>query len=164
MNIVALDLSLTETGWAGNDGYGTWPSKRLRGHERLDFIMANLEDILPRPTHAVFIEGFSFGSKGRAIYEIGGLGYLVRHQLWKWGVPYCEVPPSTLKKWATSNGRATKFDMIDGARMNGYVGKNDNEADAYLLWQMGLALLTGKAPEYESKVRWVGGPVVEPRR
>lgn len=138
-NIIALDLSLTATGvcW-GMNSVGVWKPK-VRGHERLAQIMGELHSALyASDADVVFIEGFSFGSKGSSLYEIGGLGYIVRHELWRGGLPYVEVPPSVLKKYATGKGTARKEEMLEAAiRRFKYAGPADNNAvDAYLLWHL----------------------------
>lgn len=120
-----------------------WETKKLRGHNRLNFILNKLDDRLNDvEPDAVFIEGFSFGSKGRAVYEIGGLGYLVRHRLWLRTIPYCEVSPASLKRYATGHGNANKDEMIaEAVRRFDFPGKDNNAADAWLLLHMGMQLL-----------------------
>ena len=114
---------------------------------------------------AVFIEGFSFGSQGRAIYEIGGLGYLVRHFLWTHGMPYCEVSPASLKRYATGHGNANKDEMIaEAVRRFHFPGTDNNAADAWLLLHMGMQLLGFPLIDVpilnkkDMKVTWEGEP------
>jgi crossover junction endodeoxyribonuclease RuvC len=153
--IIALDLSLTATGYYDGCDSQVWKPK-TKGHQRLDFILAKVDEQLGEVIPAaVFIEGFSFGSQGRAIYEIGGLGYLVRHHLWELGYPYCEVPPSVLKKFATGRGNANKDEMLATAiRKFAFTGTDNNAADAWLLWHLGQALM-GTTPMFAGKVNWV---------
>jgi crossover junction endodeoxyribonuclease RuvC len=151
--LIALDLSLTATGYADSDTSQVWKTK-LKGHERLDFLLTKVDEQLGEVIpEAVFIEGFSFGSQGRALYEIGGLGYLVRHHLWELGYPYCEVPPAVLKKFATGHGNANKDEMLSVAiRKFEFPGTDNNAADAWLLWHLGQLVMGG---ESDLKVNWV---------
>jgi len=135
MSIIGLDLSLTATGYADESRIEVWRPKN-KGHERFLFILDAINAALTWHSDAIIaIEGFSFGSKGRSLYEIAGLGYLVRHELWTREVPYVEVPPSSLKKYATGRGNVGKDEMIAAAiRRFGYEGPADNNAvDAFLL-------------------------------
>lgn len=89
----------------------------------------------------VAIEGFSFGSKGRAVFDIGGSGWIVRLALYERGVKYVEVPPSVLKRFACGRGNADKSAMLMAAiNRLGYDNPkpDDNEVDA--LWLRALAL------------------------
>lgn len=142
--LLALDLSLRATGWARNTaGFnsGCFPElKKVNGIPRLqkirDGILGLTESGGP---DLVIIEGISFGSKGAMHAEICGLAYLVRVSLTEAGIPWTEVPPSTLKKFATGKGNADKADVLAAAirRLN-YQGSDHNEADALWLLQMGL--------------------------
>ena len=99
MRIVGLDLSLCATGWCelhvGKPSlhFGTIkPPKGMTGVERLTWLV---NEIIPTADQTsvekgglVVIEGFSFGSTGRA-HESGGLGWLdtERHiDIPVWGV------------------------------------------------------------------------------
>jgi Holliday junction resolvasome RuvABC endonuclease subunit len=50
------------------------------------------------------------------------------------GEPVIQISPTTLKKHATGGGKATKDDMVMAASQRGFLGGNDDEADAYLVW------------------------------
>jgi Holliday junction resolvasome RuvABC endonuclease subunit len=135
--ILALDLSLVATGWCLADGTtGRIDGTKLRGVERLDHIVRQVQ-ALTRGVDLVVIEGYSFGSKGSSIFNIAELGGGVRLLLYRLGLPFVEVPPSTLKKWATGKGNCGKDEMIAAAiRRFTFAGCDNNEADAYLLWAM----------------------------
>ena len=133
VRILALDLSLTSTGWCV-DGVTGVIKPKVRGWERINQITSAVLD-LRQDCDLVVLEGYSYGSQGRAIVQIHGLGEIVRYKLWKAEVPYADVPPSTLKKYATGKGNAPKDAMIAAAiRRFGFEGCDNNEADAYLLW------------------------------
>lgn len=94
------------------------------------------------PTLTV-IEGYAMGTQRQAhSYAIGELGGLVRWHLWTQEKPYVEIPPATLKKFATGKGNAPKDAMLAAAiRKFGFEGSDNNEADAWLLRCMGLSHL-----------------------
>lgn len=51
------------------------------------------------------------------------------------GAAVLDVLPSTIKKWATGNGRATKGEMIEAAsRLRPHRRFTEHEADAVCLW------------------------------
>lgn len=142
--VVGLDLSLTATGIAHPDGTTTTIRTRTRGMERLGVIAAGiLEAVETADTDPfVCIEGYSFGSRASQAHALGELGGVVRWSLWSTGVTYLDVPPSTLKTYATGKGNAGKVDVIVAARDRlGYTGTDDNEADSLWLRCIGLDLL-----------------------
>lgn len=51
------------------------------------------------------------------------------------------VHATSLKKWATGNGRASKADMVQAAKARGWSPADDNEADAALLLEYTLSEL-----------------------
>lgn len=139
--IVGLDLSLTSTGIAVPDGTTlTLNARTVDPREaRLNQLGTDLWRLLERehPQLAV-IEGYSLHSPGplgltrRA--EWVGVALL---NLRRMRCPVVEIPPTTLKSWATGNGHATKDAMVTAAHAAGGHPENDDEADAYLLWALG---------------------------
>lgn len=151
-SILALDLSLTRTGWCLDGEVGTIVPEKLRGPERLNFIEYEIVRKVLDVDLAV-LEGYSFGSRGRATYGIAELGGVVRLMLWRFQVPYVEVPPATLKKWATARGNATKLMMLYAAFESGLETRDHNEADAFLLYEM-ARLHYAYAADQPSAVAW----------
>jgi len=132
---LALDLSLTHTGWCRSGETGCIRSK-TRGWERVSKIVNTL-DSLWFGAGLVVIEGYAFGARGGSVFDIAELGGIVRWELLLADIPFVDVPPSTLKKYATGKGNAGKDEMIAAAiRRFGFAGSDNNEADAYLLWCM----------------------------
>lgn len=142
MNIIGVDPSLTALGIATEraqlvikppaavmvQGY---PARMvyLRQQMLSLVVMADL----------VVIEGIAFMAKGQRRAEICGLGYVLRCALHECGIRYVDVPPSSLKRYATANGNANKQAMVaEAVRRLGYDGSDDNEADALWLRQMAL--------------------------
>lgn len=164
VKILGLDLSLAATGVAGADG-GTVVLNHAKDPEdegNIDRITAIAETVLAlaRGCSVVVIEGFAFGAKGRAVYELGKLGGVVRYLLRVDAIPWAEVPPAVLQKFTTGKGRAGKDEMLATAiRRFGFEGYDNNAADAWLLRAMGLAFYERReVPAYQAeamaKVSW----------
>lgn len=134
--IVGLDLSLTATGICDERG-ARFHKTDLRGMERLnDILDAVIWAVVS--SDLVVIEGYSYGSANQA-HQLGELGGIIRHYLHTSRMAYVDVPPSTLKKFATGKGNAGKPDMLAAAIRAGYEGPNDdNCVDAWWLRILGL--------------------------
>ena len=143
--ITAIDPSLAGTGLCRIvDGkvvqLETLKSK-LTGHDRLAWILAEVYSAaigLRNRADLVVIEGPSYGSQGgqSGHHERAGLWWLITHKLWGADVPYAVVSPSTLKKYATGKGNASKDDMLIAAiKRWGDVAdvRDNNQADALAL-------------------------------
>lgn len=141
--VLGLDLSLTAAGYAcPTCGTGVIRFKG-RGMERLAHITREvLGHALQHPDRAdvAILEGYFIGIQGGAVIQLAELGGIVRLALWEAGVPFVVIPPSTLKKFATGKGVATKDKMLAAAiRAFGFQGDENNEADAHLLAATGNA-------------------------
>ncbi len=89
---------------------------------------------------AVNIEGVSYGSTGSAaLIDLSGLNYMVRKMLIDNNIPFNIISPTQNKKFATGNGTAEKYIMIDAwKRLDKNIAnineiKIDDLADAYFL-------------------------------
>ena len=165
--IIGIDQSLTSTGLVVlRDGQvelaeTTKNEPKLGTVERVRLIRERINDIIfsrktGRKTKEGFpywqapdlivIEGFSFNSKGRSVFDIAYLGWRIREDLERLrtddGIPWLEVPPSQLKKFATGQGNANKEIILQQAYKRwGYETHDNNVADAYVLAQIGRAYL-----------------------
>lgn len=138
MNVIGLDLSLTSTGVARADGSSLRIRSKKTGPERLHEIVEGVA-ILCQNADLVVLEGYSYGSKGRSVFQIGELGGVVRMFLWGNSLSYVEVPPANLKRFATGKGNAGKDEVLAAAiRRLDYQGSSNDEADALFLRQMAL--------------------------
>lgn len=142
MNILALDLSLRSTGvaasWAPSQPV-TLRTTKLRGMERLITLRGSIELMLERGVDVAVLEGYSFGSKGRSVFDIGELGGVIKLMLHERGIPFAIVAPTTLKKYATGKGNSPKDAvLVQAVRRSGLELGND-EADAWWLLQMAMA-------------------------
>lgn len=82
--------------------------------------------------------GRSAGNAIKGALAQGAIRYVLQSK----GVPYVLVPPTTLKKFATGKGVATKVDMgVAAVRRANLVFSKDDECDAWWLSQFGAAHL-----------------------
>lgn len=137
MRIVGLDLSLTATGICDEyRGARVYKSKH-RGCARLADLRDHIYTIVD-DDRLVVLEGYSYASANQA-HQLGELGGVIRLAITETGAPYVDVPPSTLKKFATGKGNANKAAMGLAAARAGYDGPGDDNAiDAWWLMQMGV--------------------------
>lgn len=138
-DIIGIDPSLSATGIARADWCLTVRTndKAPRG-ERLADIYAAIHEHAAGADVAV-IEGYSRGSLNRR-EDAGEVGGVIRMALWQLGVPYVEVPPMSVKKFACGGQKDRDKDaMQHGAWQAGSSAKTNDQADAWWLRQMGLA-------------------------
>lgn len=162
MRIAGLDVSTSRIGYAAPDGRLFSISARAGAEDparRLYELIRDFETILyrypPRP-ELIVIEGYSLASPGRiALIRLGEIGGVVRLRLFEREISYVEVPPTSLKRFATGSGSADKPKMIRaaverGAHLHGI--NNDDEADAFHLRRMGRAAHSLEGPLEEHEV------------
>lgn len=139
MNILAIDPSLTGTGICHFDGSTETLHIKSRGCERLRVLR---DEIVSRTLAAdlVVIEGYSYGSKGAAVINIGELGGVIRLAIFERRIPLVDIPPACLKRYATGRGNASKDDVLQaGVMRSGRIFADNNCCDAFWLHQMALA-------------------------
>jgi Holliday junction resolvasome RuvABC endonuclease subunit len=140
MNFGALDLSLTSLGMARIDAQGidaTQLRTTKRGHARLSYLIEHVAKYVAH-LDLVALEGPSFNSKNAYTHETDGLWWLIAHELHNMAVPYLQIPPATLKKFATGSGIAPKPDVLIAAvkRFPGVEFTSEDAADA--LWLLAM--------------------------
>lgn len=161
-HILALDMSLTGTGWAlynvetGKHEKGRFDTSELRGLERLRFLRDRVLhlawyghlngpfDGLMTPDKKlellVFIEGYAFGARGAAMIDLGELGGIIRLGLADLEIPYVEITPTQVKKFICGTGNANKNVVLKEVfKRFGEDINDDNIADAFSLMQLGRA-------------------------
>ncbi|TXH46969.1 MAG: hypothetical protein E6Q97_28185 [Desulfurellales bacterium] len=71
-------------------------------------------------------------ARGQAATRMGwGLAGVIEAVASQANIPVLDMPPATIKKWATGKGNATKEEMTETAQfMYGYAGEDEHEADA----------------------------------
>lgn len=148
-----VDLSLTSTGIA--TPLGEYAIKvKTKGIERCEdiahqilyYLADGLDEDQARERFVV-IEGYSYGSRNSQAHAAGELGGIVRHHLWRRSIPYIDVPPTTLKKYATGHGNAGK-DLVVSAVTHraGRVFDSNDTVDALVLRAIGCELLGQPSP------------------
>ena len=160
MLIIGIDPSLTSTGIVvlrdgkvelavttkNKPALGTIDRVRLI-YERIVCVAESLTDGEKwQAPDLIVIEGFSYGSKGRSVFDIAYLGWRIREELERLrtedNIPWLEVPPSQLKKFATGQGNANKEIILQQVYKRwGVEFSDNNQADAYVLAQIGRAYL-----------------------
>lgn len=145
MRIMGLDISLTSTGYSV-DGFTSLIRVSSRGPERLHEISRTVLELCAEYfVDIVILEGYSFASRNSQAHSIGELGGCIRMRLWENKIPYIEVPPTSRAKFATGKGNAGKSEVISAiSSKTGMIFSGsgaDDECDAWVLEQMGLAKL-----------------------
>jgi crossover junction endodeoxyribonuclease RuvC len=133
--VLALDLSLTGTGWATPDGTGTLspPAKVGKGVERLVWLRDQVLVLAWPLPDLVAIEGAAFGqARGTSrLHAQGELSGVVRVALHELGVPIVDVPPAVVKRTATGKGNSPKEAVLAAAiRRLDFEGHSTDAADA----------------------------------
>lgn len=151
--VVGLDVSTACTGVALPDGrlMSVRPATHLaKGDapylraQRNSEIADSLAIMLRRQAGAVdvaVVEGYLLEGPGGPwvtirLAEVGSHARLVLYRL---RIPFVEVAPSTVKRWATGKGGCDKAAMIAAAEAAGAKPTNSDEADAWHLRSMGVA-------------------------
>ena len=149
MHVGGIDLSLTSTGVCvlrnGElEVIKRLNTKDLRGVERLMWIEHKLFEVLPNHLDLICLEGYSFGSQGRAVFNIGELGGVIRRGLHIYEMPWLEIAPHSLKKFVTGKGNTKKEDMkLHIYKRWGVEFGSSDECDAYGLARMAEVIATG---------------------
>ena len=82
--------------------------------ERFKYISDFALDIIsPLINPQVFIEGYSYGSKGQGLFQIAENCGILKYRLQEQNIPYETVVPSVVKKGATGKGNADKDMMYE---------------------------------------------------
>jgi hypothetical protein len=115
---------------------------------------------------SVVFEDFSFGSKGQALFQIGGLAYMVRAELFDNNrIPFYLVSPAALKKFIVGRSGSpgkkgqpgkpvTKEMVIREVWRRWSIEVNDNnEADAVGLSYIGMALAGDWEPTMDAQIQ-----------
>lgn len=135
MRVLAADLSLARTGWCDGTFAGTVTTNtRSRLVDRLIHIA---DEIVCDGVDLLVVEGPSYGSRGRATIDLGRLHGVIEYEcrVATPPVPFAAVAPSSVKKYATSRGNASKAEVLTSAvRRLGYDGSDDNVSDALWLY------------------------------
>ena len=133
--IIGIDYSLTSPAVCVNNGnlmfYYLTTKKKWVGQQSEDIIgyehkewtdpiqrFKNISDfvidiIFQTYNPQIFIEGYSFGSKGQGLFQIAENCGILKYRLQEKNYPYQTVVPSVVKKGATGKGNADKDMMYE---------------------------------------------------
>lgn len=178
--IVSIDPSLTNTAvFIGNEQHhdtrcfssknqGDHVAGRIARYEaQVGAIIAWLER--GEPIEAIVMEAYSFGSNDARAKFSAEYGGILRFHLVDLTTTIYEVAPSTLKKFATGKGAGAK-DMIAAhlTKRYGVMFDNNDEFDAFALFQMGLIIAgrtqPGSTAQAEAIAKVLGAPVKKTKR
>jgi len=142
---LGLDLA-TKTGWAHSDGVGgvlnLANKEKHRGKMAAKFDEEIRTILREQDTSHVVCELPPVGLMGNARLILLGLFWQAQHIAYDFELPFIPVNVSTVKKWATGSGKATKEDMINAARALDWMEPvDDNHADAMLICKWGEATI-----------------------
>jgi Holliday junction resolvasome RuvABC endonuclease subunit len=134
--VSGLDLSITAPGVAHTVVEGEVCTHLIKPREKGDLRLTEISSQIVNyvtGSNIVLIEGYLNKSMSAGI--TGMVHGAVRAALIEQGLRYATLPPSSLKKYATGRGGASKTDMAVAAFKRGGVEfTNDNECDAWWLW------------------------------
>ena len=118
---IALDVAIGTTGVAGDGWTDHVHTKANTLHERFAEQLDGIASFI-RNANFVIIEGAAF-SKARfaGMDQLSAMRWMVRHDLWKRGIPYAIVPPDNRVKYLT--GTTQPKDPETGKRASGTVLK-----------------------------------------
>jgi Holliday junction resolvasome RuvABC endonuclease subunit len=135
IKVTGLDLSIAAPGVA-HTVEGDVCTHLIKPREKGDLRLNEISGAIVRyadDSDLVLIEGYLNRSMSAGI--TGMVHGAVRVALIEKGLKYATLPPSSLKKYATGRGGASKTDMAVAAFKRGRVEfTNDNECDAWWLW------------------------------
>lgn len=171
--VMGIDPSLTSTGvcWgsSGEDyDVQTCTSKpigksvgdRIKRYERLTEQITAVCDTV-RPS-VILIEEYAYSKNMGGQMYLGEFGGILRAALVEYTPHVLEVTATGLKKFATGKGNSPKdLVMAHVAQRWGKIFASNDEADAFVLYQMGLCLIGQKgattAPQREAVAKVMEG-------
>ena len=163
MIVLGIDLSLTGTGLSVVEGdrllfSECYKPKNKSGPTRLIEIRHKVSETIDKyQPELICIEGYSFGSRGRALFQIGELGGLIRVLLHKTGIKWLEITPSQVKKFAAGVGNCGKDIIMQQVYKRwGMEFKTSDEADAFVLAKIGTILLGYKEKLIKAQEEVIG--------
>jgi len=161
---IGLDLSLTGTGVVVLKNGKIIKQKLIKSKpagdkpvdelKRILKIINEIELVLSEELYGIaVIEGLAFMVRNAtALVQLSALNYMIRAVLLKKNIPFIIVAPTSLKKFITGDGKSKKdVILMEVYKRYGVTIFDDNEADAYGLAQIGLALLGGNTKKTTAK-------------
>lgn len=134
---LCLDIStkcgyavINELGVVEDSGVIT-AKEKVRG-QSINLFLQELNKVLEKhkPSEVVIEKPFFRGAGTRILFALTGVAELLA---FRYNANFSEVHNTKIKKFMTSNARASKQEMIDKVVGLGYNPQDDNEADAISL-------------------------------
>lgn len=150
--IVAIDPSLSNTavivGDADRYRLGTFGSKHSGSDvtariSRFEDLVARIMGFIERDAEidAVYLEGYSYGSNDNGARSLAEFGGVLRWNLIDVSKCIIEVPPTTLKKFATGKGNSRKEIVASHlTKRYGVTFDNSDSYDAFALYRLGMCV------------------------
>ena len=139
-SVVGIDPSLNGTCLFDGTEYLSIKPKKLSGAERMAYIVDAFREFID-PDDVVFIEDFAF-SRAQHAHDKGGLGWLLRMELYEQDIEVHLVLPNIRAMFATGKGNAAKPAVVSAtSARTGIVFPDDDHCDAFLLWCIGKEFL-----------------------
>ena len=140
MKILALDIA-SLTGWCLNNNlYGTWDLKTRKDESmgmKLIRFKSKLKEIHASENLDLIVYERPAGRHANSIIHQAKLIAILEEFCEDLGISYSASSASEIKRFATGKGNANKEEMIQAAKDKyGYMGSDDNEADAIHLWNL----------------------------
>lgn len=168
MTLLALDLA-TKTGWAvahlvdrvpltaqlryNPEAHkepiidsGAWKLGGVSLNECVVELWHRIHDVgsKHKVTHIAVELPFA-GARGNAIMKLGPLHGVARLVCGLQKLPFYAYEPSMIKRYATGNGSAKKFDMVDAGERRGWTkGLGEDEVDARWIALMAVDRIAGQ--------------------
>lgn len=147
-NVLALDLG-TKCGYAIFDGESIISGTKKLPHAKnigagvkfLEFRFWLLELIKRHDIRKVYYERVYRHLGTDAAHAFGGFMYHMAAVCEEVGIKYVGIPVGTIKKSATGKGNASKEEMMEFAKANGFNPVDDNHADALAILLTAINLL-----------------------
>ena len=139
-DVLAMDIA-THTGYYSTHGSGSWnfiESKvRNDNKQHKAFRDTVMDFIVDNNIKQVVAEGVNVGTHFCAVKMLSEFHGILLEICDELNLPEPEyVNVTTLKKFATGNGKANKLDMIKAAKERyNFCAKNDDECDAFWLYR-----------------------------
>lgn len=165
MTVFGVDASTTRTGLARPDGTTTSITSTHgadAADRRLDELSRKVERefrLWPGAVLVVIEKVLLHGPGAKSLLRLAELTGAIKRDAFRLGLEVVEVPGSSLKLAATGNGKASKADMVAAAEAGGAAPRNDDEADAWHLHDVGLRALNGlELPASVAALEWPTRP------
>ena len=154
MTVIGLDLSLTATGLVAVHNEEIIERKIIKSKpngvhtiselKRLLIIRGEIWEVVERlQPQLVVIEGLAYAVRNtKSLSQLAGINFLTREWLHESEISCLMVAPTLLKKFLCDKGNAPKDIMLlETFKRYGVSFDDNNLCDAYMLCQLGLAIL-----------------------